>query len=307
MKNPEKPSQPEPENSGVNSVYWSDRGATARNKKRFSELGFNLDNLDFYKKDLHSGYGLAEPFAEVINIDESVLSSSDARVKDFIISHEIVHYLISQKLPRDFFEKHPELTDKKRKLIEKRKAEDIGLPPLMKEDFLKKLIFEYAGGNDELITHSKALEVLEKFTRDFQGFKPMSTNYDYFKRAAELALNVPIFLGRTEPYKSEDEYESQAVTVLLQLGEKLLKEIQIADEQKCGFKSKEGHFIEEGACNYLAAKLLGVPLDEIPFKNIDGLATSKIWERKLNGDTSRLVESIKKGDSSFLRLYKTLD
>jgi hypothetical protein len=176
----------------------------------------------------------------------------------------------------------------------------------MGEELLEKLVNGYIVKDTEEVTLDKAIEVLENFTKDFQGFKPDSTDSSYFEEAAKAGLaDMPIFFGKREPYKSEDEYESQAIAVLLQVGENLLKKIHRGKERKYDLDYIESHHIEEGACNYLAAKLLDIPLDKIPFNDVDGLTTSKEWEKKMGGETKPLIDAIKRGDISFLQLYRT--
>jgi len=276
-----------------------------RNKERFEKLNFDLENLELYVGDIYPNKGECKSFFEIIIIDKPILFDPEIG-KDCVASHEISHYLINQKLPQEFFNRHPGLREKKRDLFKAWVDKKERLPPLMRDEFIEKIKDEYWIGTREESTSDNAIGILEKFVEDFQKFKPKSIKPEFFEKLVQFGIEEKFLLNfnRGEPFKNEEEYERQAIMVLGQLGELLSRKVAETEAEKYNISWLQREFIEEGASNYLAAKLLDIPLDKFPYEKVDGISIARDWDRKLEGKIEPLIEAIKKGGSSFVELYK---
>jgi hypothetical protein len=275
-----------------------------RNKERFEKLNFDLENLELYIGDIYPMKGECKSFFEIAIIDKHILFSSEDQ-KNFIVSHEIGHYLINQKLPQEFFKRHPELREKKRNLFKNWLDKRERIPPLMEDEFIEKIKNKYWIGKKEELTVDRATEILEKFTEDFQRFKPESVKSELFEKLSRYSMGETFLLNfkKEKPFKNEGEYEKQAIIVLGQLGELLTKKVNETEAEKYNIGLLERKFIEEGASNYLAAKLLDIPLDKFPYRGIDGVEVAQELDRKLKGKIEPLVKIIKE-NKSLVEFYK---
>lgn len=271
-----------------------------RNRERFEKLNFDIENLDLYVGDIHPNKGKCEAFSELIIIDKSILFDSK-KDKDCAICHEISHYLINQKLPQEFFNRHPELRKKKQDLFKDWISKEKEFPPLMESDFMKRLETRYA--IQEETTLDEARQILETFVEDFRKFKPKSTNLEIVKKMIKFGVEEEMMFDKKESFATAEEYERQAMLVLLQLGDSLSRKVGDSEARRQNINPLESHFIEEGACHYLAAKLLDISLDRYPYVKGGEISVARDWDRKLSGEIEPLIEAIKKGD--FLKLYKS--
>ena len=279
-----------------------------QNKNRFKDLGFDVENINFYVGPLAPKFGKTFAFSEMIVVDKSVFQK-DVPMQDFIACHEMVHALYSQRLFSKFFDSYPELQEDMRFLVDQWLILGKEPPSELEPDFIEKLGRDYGGKLSQKmgtgIDLDESIAALNKFIQDTQEFKPLSTNPEIFEEYKRFgALGDGVLLGRENPFSSEKEYEDQATATLFQLGEFLVKEIEKNEAKKYGITTDSKQDIEEGACNYLAMKLLNLSSEDIQrsYGKIDGIFDAQEFDRKLGGKIEPMVEAIRNG--KLLELYQ---
>ena len=227
--------------------------------------------------------GEFKPFYNVALVEESVFEQAKP-IRDAVILHEYSHGLVDP-VGRPFMEKHPDITQKVRMFLEEWKKGRIPWSiPNSDSDAVKEMWREYAGDAGIFSWEQTCLQSSQQTLENF--FSALRTDPSYM---------ADLWLG-TADTSAKQKSDLHLTAYGCALGEKLIHDWKFASARAGAWDID----YEEGVCNYLAAEITGVSMDEmqqVQKQDAPKINAATFLQRKFRQGARGVIEKIKAGAS----------